>query len=119
FNKGDLTASPFALLDHDDVTAFGPETITIAAPSSEPPPRFAGTYCYFVHNFSAEQPLTSSLASVQVVNGDTEIARFTVPTTGTGSDWEIFTLDGATGTITPVEGSNGRITTSACQPVLF
>ena len=118
-NKGRLDASPFALLDIDDTTGFGPETVTISAPSPSPPPRFAGTYRYFVRNFSRTPPLTTSDAFVQVLNSNTEIARFTVPTTGTGLDWEVFTLDGVTGTITPVEGTNGRITTATCEPVLF
>ena len=127
--RGILTSSPFAQLDTDEKfhsdpdSRLGPETITIAAPSAVPPPRFAGTYRYFVRNFRlAERDLlTSSGASIQVVTGDndTEIARFTIPTTGTGRDWEVFTLDGATGSITPIEGSNGRITTiptSQCPP---
>ena len=115
FNKGRLDASPFAQLDHDITTGGGPETITISAPIAVPPPRFAGTYCYFVRNFSGEAPLTSSGASVQVLDSNIEIARFTVPTTGTGRNWEIFHLDGETGTITPVQGNNGRITNTACQ----
>ena len=118
-NNGTLEASPFATLDIDVISGGGPEKITISAPSAVPPPRFSGTYCYFVHNYSGEffgdEPLTSSRASVQVKNGDIEIARFTVPNTGTGLDWEVFTLDGATGRITPVQGSNGRITNTACQ----
>ena len=126
--RGTLSGSPFAQLDNDARfhsdrdSMLGAETITIAAPNTVPPPRFAGTYRYFVRNFLLVESdlLTSSGASVQVVtgDGDTEIARFTIPTTGTGRDWEVFTLDGATGSITPVQGSNGRITTmptTQCQ----
>jgi hypothetical protein len=108
--RGTLLTSPYAELDHDDTSGFGPETITIAAPISPPPPRFSGTYCYFVHNFLNDAPLTSSEASVQVLNGNSEIARYNMPTQGAGRDWEVFRLDGATGAITTVN----RISDGAC-----
>jgi hypothetical protein len=111
-NRGDLLTSPFAQLDYDHTAGFGPETITIAAPSSSPPPRFPGTYCYFVRNYLNDAALTSSGASVQVLNGNREIARFTIPTQGDGRVWEVFSLDGTTGAITTIN----RIADRACGP---
>lgn len=44
-SRGSLTAQPFAALDVDDTTSFGPEVITVARLP-------IGTSEYFVHNFS-------------------------------------------------------------------
>jgi uncharacterized protein YfaP (DUF2135 family) len=44
-NKGALDAEPFASLDVDDVTSFGPEITTIRRPK-------VGIYRFYLHNFS-------------------------------------------------------------------
>ena len=44
-SKGALDAEPFASLDVDDVTSFGPEITTIRRPK-------VGIYRFFLHNFS-------------------------------------------------------------------
>ncbi len=44
-SKGSLTTSPFASLDVDDVTGFGPEVTTIRRPR-------VGIYRFYLHNFS-------------------------------------------------------------------
>jgi len=84
-----------ASLDVDDTNGFGPETITITQASP-------GTYTYAVNNLSAESPLTGSGGAVRLNRGGTTAATFTAPTTGSGTWWYVFTMDGTTGAITPV-----------------
>jgi hypothetical protein len=84
-NLGSLTAAPFARLDVDDVTSFGPEVVTIT--------RLArGTYRYFVHNFSQtfSPGMTGSPARVEVRFGaNTQIHA---PPAGEGANlyWHVF-----------------------------
>lgn len=97
--SGSLTSSPFAELDIDDVTSFGPETITIAQ-------RFDGTYRYSVHDWtnrfeSFSTGLAESGATVRVFQGAVEVASFTPPDQD-GTVWTVFELDGISGDITPV-----------------
>ena len=101
FNDGSLTTSPFAQLDVDDVTSFGPEIITIN--------RFTpGVYRYSVHHYSGTSTILASPARVELtLNGVTRI--FTPPATsttlGTDSVWVVLelTVDSAGGiTVTPV-----------------
>ncbi len=84
-------------LDIDDQDGEGPETITISQLED-------GTYTYAVNNYSGngEATMSTSSAVVRVYRGDQEINMFPVPTTGEGVWWTVFTMDGATGTITPV-----------------
>jgi hypothetical protein len=99
-NEGHLNACPFAQLDVDDITSFGPETVTIAQ-------RFDGTYRYAVHNFSADfggdpDPIRQSGAQVQVFGQSGLVASYSVPTSGDGFWWHVFDMDGQTGAITTV-----------------
>jgi uncharacterized protein YfaP (DUF2135 family)/pimeloyl-ACP methyl ester carboxylesterase len=101
-DKGSPTASPFAILDRDDVNSFGPETITIAQ-------RFVGTYRYSVHDYSNRSSTTSSAlsnsgAQVKVFVGtSTTPTTFNVPPSRPGTLWTVFEMDGLTGgVITPV-----------------
>lgn len=100
--KGQLIEG--AKLDLDDQNGFGPETFTISELNS-------GTYTYYVDNYSADHddsnggddkdgPLSESGAVVKVYRGSQVIATYNVPTTGDGTTWNVFTLDGATGTLT-------------------
>ncbi len=98
-SRGIQTASPFAALDVDDTNGSGPETITIARLS-------AGTYTYSVYNYSNEAAISASGARVQVYRGDGVIQSFTVPG-GTGRWWNVFTMDGTTGAISPVNRISG------------
>jgi hypothetical protein len=93
-NLGDLSSSPFAKLDVDDVTSFGPEIITIN--------QFAnGTYTYYVHHFSGSSNISASGARVEL-NLDGQIFIYTPPSGGTGSgdNWYVFELVVLDGTIT-------------------
>ncbi|HSP53988.1 MAG TPA: hypothetical protein VLS25_00240 [Dehalococcoidia bacterium] len=105
FSRGTLDACPFADLDVDDITSFGPETVTIAQ-------RFNGVYRYAVHNWSGEMygepvPIRQSQAQVQVFGQSGLIASYSVPTSGEGFWWHVFDMDGQTGAITSVNTIGG------------
>lgn len=90
-------SSTYADLDLDDVSSYGPETITIYTQST-------GTYTYCVHDFSnlsssSSTGLANSEAQVKVYQGSSLLGTFNVPNSG-GTVWEVFTLSGTS--ITPV-----------------
>jgi hypothetical protein len=84
-SRGSLTSAPFAALDVDDVTGFGPEVITLTRIGR-------GTYRYFVHNFSGSfsPGQTGSPARVEFRFGvNTQI--FSPPAgEGTNAYWHVF-----------------------------
>lgn len=105
-NQGTLTSSPFAELDVDDVTSFGPEVITIN--------RFVtGTYRYSVHHYSGAGNIFTSPARVELqLNGETRV--FTPPNPsptviGVDSVWVVFEL---------VVSSTGAVTTNPVNTYL-
>jgi hypothetical protein len=63
WDKGSLTTVPYAELDVDDVTSFGPETITLL-------PNYEGQYVYAVHHWYGEGTIATSGAVVQVYSGN-------------------------------------------------
>jgi len=86
FSLGSLTNAPFARLDVDDTSSFGPEVITITRLTQ-------GLNEYFVHNFTGANPpgITGSSARVEVRVG-TQIAIYR-PGTGEGTTndyWRVF-----------------------------
>lgn len=93
-NRGTLTGPPFAQLDTDDRDGIGPETITVGQVNS-------GQYTYAVHQYSNDGTLAASNARVQILREGTVLQAFTVPA-GRGRWWTVFTLDGTTGAVTPV-----------------
>ena len=104
-NQGSLVVSPFADLDLDDVSSFGPENITVVK-------RMKGTYQYFVHNWSDRNnteitnPMTNSPAKVELIrNGITTTYNPpTTPSEGTNRYWHVFniTVDSETCAVTIV-----------------
>jgi uncharacterized protein YfaP (DUF2135 family) len=84
-DQGSLTAVPFARLDVDDITSFGPEVVTVTRVAP-------GTYRYFVHNFSNtfSPGQTGSPARVEV-RTSTETRVFT-PASGESTNryWHVF-----------------------------
>ena len=84
-SRGSLSAAPFAALDVDDVTSFGPEVITILRLTQ-------GTNEYFVHNFSGTftPGQTGSPARVEVRVGSQ--IRIFFPGAGEASNeyWRVF-----------------------------
>jgi hypothetical protein len=91
-DRGSMTASPFAYLDHDDVTSYGPETTTIAQV-------FQGIYRYSVHDFTnrnstQSQSLAQSSAHIDVYRGNDLWQSFNVPNQY-GTLWTVFEYDGS------------------------
>ena len=88
-----------AELDVDDTSSYGPETITIHR-------LIPGVYRYAVHDYTNRNAnpstgLAQSGASVKVFMSDGREQTFTVPN-APGTVWTVFEIDGATGTVTPV-----------------
>ena len=86
--QGSLLNSPYADLDLDDTTGFGPENITVVK-------RMKGTYQYFVHNWSGtfSPGMTGSPAKVELIrNGIT--TSYSPPPTGEGTNpyWHVFNV---------------------------
>jgi hypothetical protein len=84
-SRGSLSAAPFAALDVDDVTSFGPEVISIVRLTQ-------GTSEYFVHNFSGTftPGMTGSPARIEVRVGSQ--IRIYFPAAGEGANryWRVF-----------------------------
>lgn len=97
-NRGSSTSAPFAKLDVDDTSSFGPETITISQIST-------GIYRYSIHDYSnagstSSKALSNSGAQIKVYQGGGLVATFNVPVNQIGTLWTVFEFNGTT--ITPV-----------------
>lgn len=91
-NAAEPLPSPYATLDVDDVSSFGPETITIAR---DPATGLfvAGEYRYWVHNFSTTPEFDVSNARVTVNSGGAQLGDFNVPGGAAGLDiWRVVNL---------------------------
>lgn len=114
-----------ANLDVDDVTSYGPETVTITD-------LHPGTYEYHVLDYSNgagsnpdgnANPTSTALGlsggRVEVYSGTARLGGFEVPH-GFGTNWHVFNIDGATGQITGVNSLSGGTGPSAAgDPDLF
>ena len=98
------TQQMYANLDVDDVTSYGPETVTIDT-------LVDGQYDYYIHDYTNRYITTSdflrnSQAVVRIYSSDNELLRaFNVPTGGGASTiWHVFSLSVVNGqyTIVPV-----------------
>ena len=106
-SKGSATNNPYVWLDLDDQYSYGPETIWFER-------FYPGTYTYSVYLYAGSGDLPTSSAHVEVINAMGVIASFDVPHSGTGRWWNVFTLDGSTKSITPVNSiSDSSSSTSA------
>lgn len=88
----------YVLLDVDDTTQYGPETVTIVKQSP-------GVYRYLVHDYSNRgsshsTALSNSGATVRVFRGSGLVAIFPVPSSQEGTVWTVFEMSGET--ITPI-----------------
>jgi uncharacterized protein YfaP (DUF2135 family) len=107
-NLGSLTAQPFALLDVDDITGFGPETITVSQVQ-------AGTYRYAVRQFSGGAPPAPGSVTVQVFGSTGLLQTFTNPAFPAGQNcWIVFNFNA--GGITPVNTFSSSSSTTCGQP---
>ena len=105
-DRGSLSFDPFASLDVDDVTGFGPETITITN-------FFTGTYHYYVHNFSGffggGQTLAGCGATAQLYTSTGLAAAVQVPATGVGDYWYVARIDGDSRVVTIVNQVTNQV----------
>jgi hypothetical protein len=99
--RGSCVTNQLTCLDVDDITSYGPETITINR-------RKSGTYVYGVHHYSGLGSIaTSSSAQIDVYAGSRLVRRYKVPANANRSCvqncfWTIFRINGSTGAITDV-----------------
>ena len=89
-----------AILDVDDTSSYGPETITLT-------PVEDGIYHYYIHDYSSRTytdntAMANSGATVQVFSGSRLIAVYKVPTDGVGTVWHVFDYDTVAGELIPV-----------------
>lgn len=97
FNKEESGAS----LDVDDVSSYGPETVTISS-------FYPGTYRYSVHNYSNQYPdggmgIYNSPTRVEIYNHNGLVQSFMAPvfqSTDIGNTWRVFEIDFVNGTAT-------------------
>ena len=93
-NRGSSDSAPYATLDYDVVTGYGPETMTIKQ-------SFSGNYIYYIKQFSSSGTLSESNASVQIYNSpDCSGETIYIPNQGEGRYWYVCDIDGETGEIT-------------------
>ena len=91
-NRGSITAAPFAKLDYDITTGFGPETMTIYD-------LWPGMYRYYVRNFSQNPPISTSRALVQVYGANGLLHTIHAPSSGSGNYWHVCDVNGQTGEV--------------------
>ena len=86
-------------LDLDDTASYGPETTTIHQWESE-------TYCFHVHDYSNQinpwsKKMSNSGTTVTVLTATDTVFFYVTPDT-TATAWGVFTVDGATRAIMPL-----------------
>jgi len=96
-SKGRINSTPYANLDIDDVSSYGPETVTIRRQQ-------LGVYRYWVHDYSnggsrSSSALSNSGATVKVYNGNGAPQVFYVPNES-GTVWKVFEIEN--GIIKPI-----------------
>jgi hypothetical protein len=116
FDTGSLNSPPYAELEVDNIQLPGhPPTETIRISRLTP-----GIYRFFVHNFSgqfddeAPSAFQQSRATVQVFGSSGLLFSQTIPA-GSGFYWNVFTLNGQTGEITPVNQISSTPPSPTCR----
>lgn len=112
-NPGEIAAAPYAFLDVDDVTSWGPEHIVIQQ-------EFPGTYYYSVHHYAGTSNIPVSGAVVSLLKPDRSVQEFTPPNavdTGEGWYWHVCTIDGTTGDIAEVGTMTETPPTTSGSPI--
>lgn len=82
------------MLDVDDTSSYGPETITIKLDQAQ-----AGVYQYYVKHYAGSGNIATSGTVVKVYRGDTCIKTYYAPSTATTAIWNVFKIDTSTGEI--------------------
>lgn len=93
-NPGSEDYPPYAELDVDDVSSWGPENITIKE-------LYSGTYYYSVYHYSGSGTITTSEANVTVLGQQGELYDLNVPSGSAGDNWwwNVLQINGSTGNI--------------------
>jgi len=95
-NRGSDDSIPYATLDFDVVTGYGPETMTIKQ-------SFSGNYIYYIKHYSGSGSLSESRGTIQIYNSpDCEGETIYVPIEGDGLFWYVCNINGDTGEITVI-----------------
>jgi hypothetical protein len=86
-SQGSLSAAPFASLDVDDVTGFGPEVTTIRRPK-------VGIYRFYLHNFSRSftPGMTGSPVRLELNYAGRPVVFSPPPGEGSALWWHVFDL---------------------------
>ncbi|MEY4564735.1 MAG: hypothetical protein RLZZ618_4012 [Pseudomonadota bacterium] len=116
-NKGSLGAAPYANLDIDDVTSYGPEIVTVRR-------LMVGTYRYSLHNYSATftPGMIGSPTRVELTAAD-DLTAYSPPAGELNNRWWNvfeFTVDAQCGiTVTPTNtwSANAPVTGATSTPV--
>ena len=90
-SRGSLGAAPFANLDVDDTSSYGPEVITISR-------LMVGSYTYYVRNYSgySSGPIAAASARVELEVPGRATELYTPPASGEQAStrvWTLFALD--------------------------
>lgn len=85
-NYKDAEGNDVVTLDYDDISSFGPETVTLITPEDD------AIYRYSVHNYSGEADMKISNATVVVYEGTTLVATYYIPLIGEGDVWNVFDI---------------------------
>lgn len=73
-------------LDIDDVTSYGPETVTLNPTTNEP-------YYYYVYHYSGSGSISTSGAQVRLYEGEKLIRTYNAPEDqGTSRYWNVFAI---------------------------
>lgn len=83
-NKGSQSSAPYAQLDVDDTSSYGPENISVYRYYS------GGYYKYYVHLYAGTGSMTG--ARVQVQNRYQVLRNFTCPSSGSRRYWHVFNM---------------------------
>lgn len=97
-DRGSAAGPPYAWLDVDDVSSWGPEATTIEV-------LHPGTYTFAVYDWSGNGLLSTSGAHIEVFTGRDRVGGYDVPSAGEDGShwwWTLGTVDGATGSFTLV-----------------
>ncbi len=86
-SKGSLSAAPYASLDVDDITGFGPEVTTIRRPK-------VGIYRFYLHNYSRSftPGMTGSPVRLELNYAGRPVVFSPPPGEGTSLWWHVFDL---------------------------
>jgi hypothetical protein len=86
-SQGSLVANPFASLDVDDVTGFGPEVTTVRRPK-------VGIYRFYLHNYSQSfaPGMTGSPVRLELNYAGRPVVFSPPPGEGSALWWHVFDL---------------------------